>query len=128
MLATKISICEHFDSSIDAKTRYYHSLNPSFIQRLHGNISDWVEYWDYDWDYIFDFGSMTESEDKLIQPYVNSSCIGKSRGKDPDKCKFNGFLSYDELCNPCEVKEFKEECEELCVTTTGPPFAPFKLM
>ena len=121
MFATNISICEHFDSSIDTETRYYHEIYSGYIHRVHGlneslatNFSDLATV---NWLYY-----------SVIQPYVNSSCIAKSPGKKLDQCKFNGYLNYDELCNPCEVKEFKKQCEELCVTTTGPPFGPFKLM
>ena len=65
--------------------------------------------------------------DEVLHPITNSSCIGESPGQNLDQCKFNGYLSYDELCNPCEVKEFKEQCEEVCEKTTGPPFGPYRL-
>ena len=57
---------------------------------------------------------------------VNSSCIGESPGK-LDECQFNGKLSYDDLCNPCEVKEFKEQCADACKKTTESPFGPYVL-
>jgi len=67
-------------------------------------------------------------ESRIIRPIVNNSCIGESPGKELDQCKFNGYLTYDELCNPCEVKEFKDQCDYLCERTTGPPFGPYGIM
>ena len=98
-------ICEHFDPSVDAGKRYYHKL---FNNRVYGvNATN------------------LHPRDGIIQPIVNSSCIGETPGKNLGQCKFNGYLTYDELCNPCKVKEFKEECEELCEITTGPVFGGY---
>ena len=108
MLATYHFICEHFDPSIDAGDRYYHEVSPRYIER------------------VYDLNA-TNLNDEVIHPIVDSSCIGGSPGKKLDQCKFNGYLSYDEVCNPCEVKEFQEQCEELCVTTQGPQFGPYRL-
>ena len=105
-----INICKHFDPSVDAESRYYKFGESSglWLQRV------------YDWN-------TTNPNDSIIQPIVNSSCIGDSPGKNLDQCKFNGYLKKHELCNPCEVEKFKEVCEDLCETTTGPPFGKFKL-
>ena len=67
---------------------------------------------------------VTGKEDHIVN--VNTSCIGESPGK-LDQCKFDGYLSYDELCNPCKKKEFKEQCGEVCEKTTGPLFGPYFL-
>ena len=99
-------ICEHFDPSVDAGKRYYHKH-----KRVYGvNATN------------------LHPRDEIIQPIVNSSCIGESPGKDLSQCQFNGYLSYDELCNPCEAKEFKEQCEELCEITAGPVFGGYELV
>ena len=110
MLANPISICEHFDPSVNAGSRYYVKESPLFIR-------------------VYNLDT-TNINDEVIQPIVNRSCIGESPRnlKKLDQCNFNGYLTYDELCNPCEVKEFKEQCEELCEMTTGPEFGPFGLM
>ena len=105
MLANPISICEHFDPSVNTESRYYLKDYP-FLLRVYTSDT-------------------TSLNDEVIQPIVNSSCIGESPGKKLDQCKFNGYLSYDELCNPCEVKEFKDHCEEICEKTKGPPFGGF---
>ena len=60
-------------------------------------------------------------------PFVNNSCIGEFPGKKLDQCYFNGYLEFNELCNPCEKKEFKEQCDELCKTTTGSPYGAYQL-
>ena len=101
-------ICEHFDPSIDAGDRYYHELSSIHIER------------------VYDLNK-TNLNDEVIHPIVDNFCIGGSPGKKLDECKFNGYLSYDEICNPCAVKEFREQCGELCVTTQGPQFGPYRL-
>ena len=106
-------ICEHFDPSVDAGKRYYHKLNVNLndFERVYGvNVTN------------------LHPRDWIIQPIVNTSCIGESPGKELGQCKFNGYLTYDELCNPCKVKEFKEECEELCEITTGPVFGGYEFV
>ena len=90
-------ICKHFDPSVDAGNRYY----------------NWAKR-------VYD-------SDEGKRPIVNNSCIGENPGKKLNQCKFNGYLRHDQLCNPCEVKEFKELCGELCETTTGPKFGPYRL-
>ena len=110
VLAETIFICEHFDPSVDAGSRYYREYeDDSYIERVYGS-------------------NATKLNDEILHPITNSSCIGGSPGKNLDQCKFDGYLNYDELCNPCKVKEFKEQCEELCEMTTGPEFGPFGLM
>ena len=104
---THLYICEHFDPSIIEGNRYYQVLSSLYIERY--------------------YGLNKTNLNKVIHPIVDSSCIGGSPGKKLDQCKFNGYLSFDEICNPCEVKEFQEQCEELCVTTHGPEFGPYKL-
>ena len=101
-------ICEHFDPSVDAGKRYYHKHGGKH-KRVYGV-------------------NATNFNDEIIQPIVNSSCIGESPGKELGQCEFNGYLSYDELCNPCEVKEFKEQCEELCEITKGPVYGGYKFV
>ena len=99
-------ICEHFDPSVDTGSHYYRDLNDPYIERVYGL-------------------NATMLDDDVFHTIANSSCIGGSPGKNLDQCKFDGYLIFDELCNPCEVKEFKEQCEELCEMTTGPQFGPF---
>ena len=109
------SICKHFDPSVDAGSRYYkfrygYSFSgPSHIRRVYDRNET----------------NLNEFDQKL--PKVNNSCIGEIPGKKLDQCYFNGYLKYNELCNPCEKKEFKEECDELCKTTTGSPFGAYYL-
>ena len=103
-------ICEHFDPSVDAGKRYYHKNFHSSHRKYRVNETN------------------LHPRDWIIQPIVNTSCIGESPGKELGQCKFNGYLTYDELCNPCKVKEFKEECEELCEITTGPVFGGYKFV
>ena len=91
-------ICKHFDPAYDVGNRYYNQ------------------------------GRRVYDSDEGKRPIVNNTCIGESPAQKLDQCKYKGSLRYDELCNPCEVKEFKELCGELCKTTTGPPFGPYKLM
>ena len=111
------TICKHFDPSVDAGSRYYK----------------------YDDDYVvlrrvYDL-NLTNVYDKIVannqiffrQLLINNSCIGEFPGKNLDKCSFNGYLDLNELCNPCEKKEFKEQCAELCKTTTGFPFGAYSL-
>ena len=102
-------ICKHFDPSVDAGSRYYEE-------------SDILGLW---LQRVYDFNPTNPNS--IIQPIVTSSCIGDSPGKNLQQCKFNGYLKEHELCNPCEVKKFKEMCEDLCETTTGPPFGGFML-
>ena len=101
-------ICKHFDPSVDAGSRYYHQRSHGEVERVYGL-------------------NATTLNDEDIQPKVINSCIGESPGKKMDQCEFDGYLKYDELCNPCENKEFKEQCGELCATN-WPPFGPFWLM
>ena len=101
------SICKHFDPSVDAGSRHYEQegLERRRVYGYNGNLP-------------------------LLQiqlPFVNNSCIGEFPGKKLDQCYFNGYLEFNELCNPCEKKEFKEQCDELCKTTTGPPFGAYYL-
>ena len=103
------SICKHFDPSVDAGSRYY-KHDDYHIRRVY----DWNETNAYNYD-------------NPQLPFVNDSCIGEFPGKKLDECYFNGYLEYYELCNPCEKKEFKEQCDELCKTTTGPPFGAYDL-
>ena len=133
-------ICKNFDPSVDAGRRYYKSGNSGYIQVYEYDNeyefdNDWSEDWSVDWSDGWSDGlNMTFleelfnlSENEIVQPIVNSSCIGESPGKELDQCKFNGYLTIAELCNPCEVKEFKEQCEYLCERTTGPPYGPYTL-
>ena len=101
-----MSICEHFDSSVDTGSRYYRQIDDIFIER------------------VYSLNATVLTED-VFHTIANSSCIGESPGKNLDQCNFDGYLTFHELCHPCEVKEFKEQCEELCEMTTGPPFGPF---
>ena len=79
---------------------------------------------------VYDLNEFHETNvydyEKLQLPIVNNSCIGEFPGKKLDQCDFNGYLEFTELCNPCENKEFKEQCDELCKTTTGPPFGAYQ--
>ena len=121
------TICKHFDPSVDAESRYYKkydfltstSLGSKRVYGLNATMMKQLS------DYA---ASMSQNRSNIPQPIVDSSCIGESPGKELDQCEFNGYLSVDELCNPCEVKEFKEQCEYLCVRTVGTPFGPYKLM
>ena len=103
MRASNYTICKSFDHSVDTGSRQYETFEtnwgPHYIRR------------------VYDHG---------FNVTVNSSCIGESPGR-IDECDFKGLLTYDELCNPCEKEEFKNECEELCETTTGLPFGPYQL-
>ena len=122
-----INICKHFDPSVDAESRYYkrNQVYPeTSALSFQGDYLSQV--YDLNATMIKQLSDYTDSD--IIQPIVDSSCIGESPGKELDQCKFNGYLSADELCNPCEVKEFKEQCEYLCVRTAGTSFGPFKLM
>ena len=107
------TFCKSFDHSVDTGSRHYEKDQTGYIRRVYDPIAN------------------------PLSVVVNNSCIGESPGRidqgriDPgriDQCNFNGYLTYDELCNPCEKEEFKNECEELCETTTGLPFGPYKLM
>ena len=101
------TICKSFDHSVDTGSRQYETFLPIFeIYREPYYIRR-----------VYDNG---------FNVTVNSSCIGESPGR-IDQCDFKGRLTYDELCNPCENRAFKNDCEELCQTTTGPPFGPFIL-
>ena len=111
VLAENIFICEHYDPSVDVERRYYREVGIFSIERIYG-LNDEV---------------MHPISDEVLYPIADRLCIGGSPGKNLDQCKFNGYLKYDELCNPCEVKEFKEQCEELCEITTGPLFGRFVL-
>ena len=103
MRASNYTICKSFDHSVDTGSRQYETFEtnrgPHYIRR------------------VYDHG---------FNVTVNSSCIGEGPGR-IDQCDFKGRLTYDELCNPCENEEFKNDCEELCQTTTGPPFTSFIL-
>ena len=132
------TICKHFDPSVDAESRYYkkydfltstslgskrvYGLNATMTKQLSDYAASKTQKF---YPYIKE---MSQNRSTITQPIVNSSCIGESPGKELDQCEFNGYLSADELCNPCEVKEFKEQCEYLCVRTAGTSFGPFKLM
>ena len=107
-------ICKHFDPSVDAESRYYKRIGLIRRRVYDSNATMIKQPSDY-------------ADSDIKQPIVDSSCIGESPGKELDQCEFNGYLSADELCNPCEVKEFKEQCEYLCVRT-GTPFGPYKIM
>ena len=121
-----LNICKHFDPSVDAESRYYKTSDFDLYSQVfdltmikqpsYTDYKDLIYYQNYPEPYF------------ASSPIVNSSCIGESPGKELDQCEFNGYLSVDELCNPCEVKEFKEQCEYLCVRTVGTPFGPYKLM
>ena len=106
MHARDYTICKSFDHSVVTGRRHYEFLGTHY------------ENWGPDYiRRVYDHGfSLT----------VNSSCIGESPGR-IDQCDFNGYLTYDELCNPCEKEEFKNDCKELCQTTTRPPFGPYIL-
>ena len=95
-------ICKHFDPAYDVGNRYYDEVTFFTVTRVYDSY-----------------------EGK--RPIVNNSCIGESPAQNLDQCKFNGYLRHDQFCNPCEVKEFKELCGELCETTTGPKFGPYKI-
>ena len=119
MRASNYTICKSFDHSVDTGSRQYETFEtnwgPHYIRR------------------VYDHG---------FNVTVNSSCIGESPGR-IDQCNYNlasifspnhlithlitNYLTYDELCNPCENRAFKNDCEELCQTTTGPPFGPYIL-
>lgn len=107
MLANPQFICEHFDSSVDAGSRYYHGVDKTHFSER-----------------IYDLNA-TSLNNKVVQPIVDEKCIGENPGNKLNRCKFNGYLSYDNICNPCGVKEFQEECEELCEMTTGPIYGPY---
>ena len=114
MLAGKtpaMGICKHFDPSVDAGSRYYEAIN-KYDVFWRQRVKDW---------------NPTNPNNSIIQPFVNNLCKGDSPGKNLRQCKFNGYLKEHELCNPCEVKKFKEMCEELCEKTTGPPFGEYLL-
>ena len=132
-----INICKHFDPSVDAESRYY----------KRNQVYPETSVFSFQGDYLSQVYDLNATMIKQLRDYesgivdrrivgrpivdraiVNSSCIGESPGKELDQCEFNGYLSVDELCNPCEVKEFKEQCEYLCVRTAGTPFGPYKLM
>ena len=106
------SICKHFDSSVDAGSRYYK------YQPQYDYTSEISRVYDLN-------GNLNEFDQKPL--IVNNSCIGEFPGKNLDECYFNGYLEYHELCNPCEKKEFKEQCDELCKTATGSPFGAYYL-
>ena len=128
-----LNICKHFDPSVDAESRYYkeyefltsskrvYGLNATMTKQLSDYAASKTQKF---YPYIKE---MSQNRSNITQPIVNSSCIGESPGKELDQCEFNGYLSVDELCNPCEVKEFKEQCEYLCVRTET-PFAAYKIM
>ena len=108
------SICKHFDPSVDAGSRYYKDRKDYY-----GN--DVVK------NRVYDLNETNLDDFVYKLPRVNNSCIGEFPGKKLDQCDFNGYLELNELCNPCEKKEFKEQCDELCKTTTGPPFGAYYL-
>ena len=113
------SICKHFDPSVVTESRYYKfDTNQIFFLDEINRVYDLNDLNDY--DYYGYYG-------KPKLPIVKNSCIGEFPGKKLDQCYFNGYLEYNELCNPCEKKEFKEQCDELCKTTTGPPFGAYDL-
>ena len=126
MRASNYTICKSFDHSVDTGSRQYETFETNrgahYIRR------------------VYDHG---------FNVTVNSSCIGESPAR-IDQCDFNvtsillmdeilqwvyyvfpgmveKLIPYDELCNPCENEAIKNYCEELCQTTTGPPFGPFIL-
>ena len=123
MLAKTFIICKHFDTSVDAERRYYNQPKRFFTHSFFDNHIHRV---------YFDDSNVLSIDVARggFKPNVNNSCIGDSPGKKLVKCKFNGYLKYDELCNPCGVKEFEERCEELCKTTAGnrKQFGPYRLM
>ena len=110
-------ICKHFDPSVDVGSRYYETdstLDYGFYRQVHGLNATMI--------------IKRLNDNEIIKPTVNSSCIGENPGKELDQCKFNGYLTLDEICNPCKAKEFKEQCQHLCERTTGPPFGPYRIM
>ena len=117
-LSEKRFICKHFDPSVDVGSRYYEHDGYVYspLIQVHG------------WNATMIMNRLNDLESRILQPIVNNSCIGESPGKELDQCKFNGYLTFDELCNPCEVKEFKEQCDYLCEKTTGPPLGPYGIM
>ena len=107
------SICKHFDPSIDAGSRYYKYNLPYFHYILEIRR-------------VYDLNETNLGPERCLSlPIVKNSCIGEFPGKKLDQCYFNGYLEFNELCNPCEKKEFKEQCDELCKTTTGSPFGAY---
>ena len=107
--AEEWTICKHFDPSVDAGSRYWEVVS------------------DFELTRVYDLNETNLNEFYLKLPIVNNSCIGEFPGKKLDQCYFNGYLEYNELCNPCEKKEFKDQCDELCKTTTGSLFGAYYL-
>ena len=111
------SICKHFDPSVDAGSRYYREY---LYERNNVSCPDGIRR-------VYDLNETNLDDFDYKLPRVNNSCIGEFPGKKLDQCDFNGYLEFTELCNPCEKKEFKEQCDELCKTTTGSPFGAYYL-
>ena len=114
-------ICKHFDPSVDVGSRYYEEYKGYDFHYVKTNMRQV-----HGLNAIMIMKRLNDYE--IIQPIVNSSCIGESPGKELDQCKFNGYLTYDEICNPCKVKEFKEQCDYLCqITPCCSPFGPYRI-
>ena len=111
--AEEWTICKHFDPSVDAGSRYYKYNSPFYFFIIEIRR-------------VYDLNETNLGPDECLSlPIVKNSCIGEFPGKKLDQCYFNGYLELNELCNPCEKKEFKEQCDELCKTTTGSPFGAY---
>ena len=55
-----------------------------------------------------------------IEIEVDNSCLGESPGMKLNECEFDGYLHPSrDICNPCEVNEFKEKCPDLCKKTVA---------
>ena len=82
-----MSICEHFDSSVDAGSRYYYQWSP---------YHNWIASRVYDVNktikHLNEDPNRNQLWDWVRRPIINSSCIGESQGKKLDECKFNGYL------------------------------------
>ena len=96
-----MSICEHFDYSVDAGSRYYEEnyqihrqedyrtdLDEVVITRKKIKLSSAFIV-----RQVFDVIAANISDrPNLRHSIVNSLCIGESPGKKLDQCRFNGYL------------------------------------
>ena len=102
VLAYSLSICEHFDSSIDAGSRYYEEeyrrlLRPEDYQIDLEGVSITKKKTTLSSAFtvrrVYDVNAANFSDrPNLRNIIVNSSCIGESPGKKLDQCRFNGYL------------------------------------
>ena len=83
-----MSICEHFDSSVDAGNRYYKSVESDKSVESVSITENWSAVIVRR---VYDVANFTYLSD-LGNSIVNSSCLGESPGKKLDQCRFNGYL------------------------------------